>query len=425
MRRVRTLVGLVAAGIACVLAVGQAPALAQPGDGWARAGQTWQYVEDGARVTGWQAIDGSWYYFDAAGTMRTGWQHLDGSWYYLRDSGAMATGWLRVGGAWYYLRASGAMATGWLQSGAQWYLLDASGAMRTGWQQVAGSWYYLDPASGSAARGWQHLGSWYYFDASDRMVTGWLREGSHWYLMAGSGAMLTGWQRSGGSWYWLDGSGAMATGWLWDGTTYWQLAASGAWTGASQRPQPIMGSTTVTAQQMARAYRQAVGEASYPSSAYASEGASTIDQFCQVLVEEANAEGVSGEIVFMQVMLETNWLRFGGDVSVEQCNFAGIGAVGGGARGNDLRMDLDGDGSSDGVRAGLRVQVQHLKAYASTAGLVNARLDPRFGYVRRGSVTMVQGLGIPDYPAGVGWAADAGYGMRIVSLENRYFGLGY
>lgn len=325
MRRVLRLVGLVAAGIACVLTVGQTPALAQPSDGWVHEGQTWQYVEAGTRVTGWHAIDGSWYYFDAAGTMRTGWQYLGGSWYYLRDSGAMATGWLRVDDSWYYLCASGAMATGW----------------------------------------------------------------------------------------------------LWDGATYWQLASSGAWTGASQRPQAIMGPTTVTAQQMARAYRQAVGESSYPSSVYASQGAATIDQFCRVLVEEADTEGVSGEIVFAQVMLETNWLSFGGDVSVEQCNFAGIGAVGGGAKGNDLRMDLDGDGSSDGVRAGLRVQVQHLKAYASTADLVRARLDPRFGYVRRGSVTMVQGLGIPDYPAGVGWAADAGYGMRIVSLEDRYLGLGY
>lgn len=426
MRHMRWHVGLVVMGLALALTVGARPAVAETGDGWVHEDQSWQYVEHGTRVTGWRWLGGAWYYFDDAGIMRTGWQYLGGSWYYLQDSGAMATGWLHVGGAWYYLRDSGAMATGWLRSGAQWYWLTGSGAMATGWQQVAGSWYYLNPSSGSAVRGWMHLGSWYYFDTSNRMVTGWLWDGSHWYLMADSGSMLTGWQRSGGSWYWLDASsGSMATGWLWDGTTYWQLASSGAWTGSSQRPQAIMGSTTVTAQQMASAYRRIVGASTYPSSVYAAEGASTIDQFCQTLVEEAKVEGVRGEIVFAQVMLETNWLRFGGDVSVEQCNFAGIGAVGGGAKGNDLRMDLDGDGSSDGVRAGLRVQVQHLKAYASTSSLVNRQIDPRYSYVRHGSVTVVQGLGIPDYPTGVGWAAAAGYGMNIVSLENRCFGLGY
>lgn len=127
----------------------------------------------------------------------------------------------------------------------------------------------------------------------------------------------------------------------------------------------------------------------------------------------------------MQAMLETGWLKFGGDVCPEQCNFAGIGAVGGGVHGNDFRMDLNGDGASDGVRAGLRAQVQHLKAYASASALVNPCIDPRYHYVNHGSITDVQGLGIPDYPQGIGWAGSAGYGMDIVSLENRYFGLGY
>ena len=36
---------------------------------------------------------------------------------------------------------------------------------------------------------------------------------------------------------------------------------------------------------------------------------------------------------FAQVMLETGGLTFGGDVQASQCNFGGLGAVGGGAAG--------------------------------------------------------------------------------------------
>lgn len=78
-------------------------------------------------------------------------------------------------------------------------------------------------------------------------------------------------------------------------------------------------------------------------------------------------------------MKETGWLRFGGDVTVSQYNFSGIGAVGGGAKG----------ASFPDVRTGIRAQVQHLRAYAdssaTTASLANAVVDPRFTYVRKGA----------------------------------------
>ncbi|MBS6417319.1 MAG: N-acetylmuramoyl-L-alanine amidase [Olsenella uli] len=437
--------------------------------GWQKLGGLWYYLDPstGAMLSGWQQIGGSRYYLSDSGSMLTGWQLVDGSWYYLEPSGAMATGWHFLGGLWYYLDPStGAMARGWAWDGTGWYWLDGSGAMfrdgwkliggswylfeksgamQTGWRLVGGVWYYLSP-SGAMATGWQNVdGSWYWFGSSGAMATGWQHINGIWYYLGSSGAMQTGWQRINGPWYYLEPSGAMAigwrqidgswyylgpsgamvTGWMWDGAVWWQLGSSGAWSGVSQRPQSIMGSSTVSADQMAAAYRAAVGAATYPSATYAPEGAETIDRFCQILLEEARTEGVRAEVAFMQAMLETGWLKFGGDVCPEQCNFAGIGAVGGGVHGNDFRMDLNGDGASDGVRAGLRAQVQHLKAYASASALVNPCIDPRYHYVNHGSITDVQGLGIPDYPQGIGWAGSAGYGMDIVSLENRYFGLGY
>ena len=116
----------------------------------------------------------------------------------------------------------------------------------------------------------------------------------------------------------------------------------------------IMGESSASAKQMV-AYFTSV-DARYPESVYESKGAPTIDAFAQIVVEEAQAEGVKAEIVFCQAMKETGWLRFGGSVKPDQCNFAGLGATGGSVSGAVF----------PDVRTGIRAQVQHLKAYAST-----------------------------------------------------------
>ena len=38
------------------------------------------WVQDGKAQTGWQQINGKWYYFDESGTMLTGWHKIDGKW---------------------------------------------------------------------------------------------------------------------------------------------------------------------------------------------------------------------------------------------------------------------------------------------------------------------------------------------------------
>ncbi|WP_394887215.1 N-acetylmuramoyl-L-alanine amidase family protein [Clostridium butyricum] len=97
--------------------------------GWDKnADGTWAFYKDGAKATGWLNDKGTWYYLDAAGTMKTGWVQA-GSWYYLNASGAMQTGWVNDNGTWYYCNASGAMQTGWLLDGSTWYYLNANGSM--------------------------------------------------------------------------------------------------------------------------------------------------------------------------------------------------------------------------------------------------------------------------------------------------------
>ena len=35
----------------------------------------------GIMLTGWQYIDGIWYYFHWSGPMQTGWQYINSAWY--------------------------------------------------------------------------------------------------------------------------------------------------------------------------------------------------------------------------------------------------------------------------------------------------------------------------------------------------------
>ena len=56
----------------------------------------------------------------------------------------MVRGWNAIGGSWYYFNESGAMVTGWLSQGGSWYYLNASGVMVTGTQWIGGErhWFY-------------------------------------------------------------------------------------------------------------------------------------------------------------------------------------------------------------------------------------------------------------------------------------------
>ena len=172
---------------------------------------------------------------------------------------------------------------------------------------------------------------------------------------------------------------------------------------SSQPAYSVMGESSVTAEELAANYRSK--EKKYPTSDLSAGGASSIDEFCKIVVEEAQAEGVRQEVLFFQIMNETGWLQFGGDVSVSQYNFGGLGATGG----------VPGLSFSD-VRTGIRAQVQHLKAYGSTEPLRNECVDPRFGYVDRGCAKYVQWLGIQENPQRKGWAASKGYGATIVGM---------
>lgn len=204
-----------------------------------------------------------------------------------------------------------------------------------------------------------------------------------------------------------------ATTWLSDDDNLKKLAFAEAdilaeHFGVSAKPEaptesktPIMGTAAATAAQMALYCRK--GNASPQLTGC------TLEQLAQMFLEEGAAEGVRGDIAFAQSLKETGYFKYGGIVQATQNNYAGIGALNGNAAGNAASFSTP--------REGVRAQIQHLKAYASTGPLANTQVDPRFHLVTRGSAPYVEWLGAADNPQGKGWAVPGdGYGASIVTL---------
>lgn len=163
----------------------------------------------------------------------------------------------------------------------------------------------------------------------------------------------------------------------------------------------IMGKAQATAQQMALFCRSKNSTPQLTSC--------SLEQLAEMFIEEGEAEGVRGDVAFAQSLHETGYFKFGGIVLPTQNNYAGIGALNGNATGQAA--------SFPDPRTGVRAQIQHLKAYASTEALVNECVDPRFSLVARGVAPYVEWLGAADNPQGRGWAVPgAGYGANIVKL---------
>ena len=353
---------------------------------WVEDSNGWKYKEGGKYVTNsWKDIDGKRYYFDANGYRVTGWQTIGGKKYFFMPEGYMMTGWISFGSTRYYLMPDGHMLTGWCSFGSTKYYLASDGKMVRGWQTISGKKYYFN-TDGIMQTGWQTIdGKKYFFMPEGYMMTGWISFGKTRYYLDKNGVMQTGWQFISNTWYYFRTNGTLD-----DSCTTDQLMA-------------ISGKTTVTASQMEK-YFKAKG-ATYPAY-YAETDAPTLEKFCQIYVEEANAEGINGAIAFTQAMKETAWLKFGGDVKIEQNNFAGLGTTGGGVAGASFTT----------VREGIRAQIQHLKAYGSKDALKNECVDPRFSLVTRGSAPYVEWLGQKENPNGYGWATSEGSGIDIEKM---------
>lgn len=125
---------------------------------------------------------------------------------------------------------------------------------------------------------------------------------------------------------------------------------------------------------------------------------------------EGKAEGIRGDVAFAQSCLETGNFSFKDSaVTLDQNNFCGMGVTANGMKGNSFATP----------QSGIRAQIQHLQAYATTGKLNQACVDPRYQYVSRGCAPYVEWLGIQENPEGKGWAAGAGYGEKIINILNK------
>lgn len=181
----------------------------------------------------------------------------------------------------------------------------------------------------------------------------------------------------------------------------------------SQIYHSVITKSTTTVNQMVNYYN---AKASYPAY-YGNANVPDIRSFCQVYYDEATAEGVDPALAFTQAMKETGFLKFTGQVKIDQFNFAGMGVT---------DASTNGD-SYQNVREGIRAHVQHLKAYAvKNPTFANPVVDKRysswFAANRSGTAPYIEWLGISENPSGFGWATEKGYGYSILNdLRNQLY----
>jgi len=166
---------------------------------------------------------------------------------------------------------------------------------------------------------------------------------------------------------------------------------------------PIMGPSRLTAAQLAAWFsgRQAGVLGTYRASV-------PVETLTTYYIEEGVAEGVAGDVAFVQAIVETGWFRFAGLVRPEDNNFAGIGATDTGPS----------PAAFPDARTGVRAQIQHLRAYADISAyactvppLNYPCVDPRFALVLpKGKAPAWNQLGNGN------WATAYTYASSILTL---------
>ena len=183
------------------------------------------------------------------------------------------------------------------------------------------------------------------------------------------------------------------SGWTYEGVAWRAM-------GPGESASMIMGASRADAGKLERAYDRAVGAGRYPGQ-LANGGCPSLSQFCQIVAQEAAAEGVRAEVAFAQEMYETGWLYRGGSTALEGYNFCGL-----------ISSSGSGYARYGNVREGVRAHIQYLKAYASTAGWAHPLVDGRAATIQRGCAPTVEQL------AGR-WAESPTYAVYLKKMINQ------
>jgi hypothetical protein len=172
----------------------------------------------------------------------------------------------------------------------------------------------------------------------------------------------------------------------------------------------LMGEPEVTAAQMAKFLLKTEPNPKINTTAL---------ELAQMFLDEGRKEGIRGDLAFCQSIHETGWFQFNGSAMWEWNNYAGLGVTG--ARFIDgqvveepftegVTVLKNTDDKWVGIRfatpaLGIRAQIQHLKAYASSQALRQPLVDPRYSilaeYDRLGTAPNLEDLAgkwaVPGY----------------------------
>jgi hypothetical protein len=159
---------------------------------------------------------------------------------------------------------------------------------------------------------------------------------------------------------------------------------------------PVMGPSLLSADQLAGWYAAAGVRSTSPTD---------VRTLARIFIDEGAAQGVRGDIAFAQSMLETGYLRYGGQVLPSDHNFSGLGAC------DSCRRGLAFPDPVTGVRA----QIQHLWAYASPTARADAtarpNVDIRFDLVSpKGKAPLWEQMGNGN------WATDPDYARKVLTI---------
>ena len=130
----------------------------------------------------------------------------------------------------------------------------------------------------------------------------------------------------------------------------------------------------------------------------------------EIFKKQGEALKIRWDYAFFQMMLETNSLKYGGDVNSRQNNFAGIGATGRGARGDKF----------PDVATGVLAQMQHLVAYSGER--VEQPVATRTREQQGGIIAKSLQLGRPVTFADLTrrWAVDGKYIRSIETIAGNF-----
>jgi hypothetical protein len=176
---------------------------------------------------------------------------------------------------------------------------------------------------------------------------------------------------------------------------------------------PVMGPSVLTAIDLAEWYRSKGHTPQLPGVR------NSVRRLAQLFIDEGTADGVRGDLAFVQSAVETGWFTFPsfGQIRPEFFNYSGLNAFGGRPRGTTCEAETAPSRCFESPRIGIRNQIHLLRSYADPSV---ADVDGRLRYAprdRRGIAPNWEDFGWHP-PAPLIWAATADYGNVIVGLFN-------